>query len=162
MNDKFFIEDYREHKIWYNADTDKFTVELLVEHTWREKGRKSLKECRTAIDSHIKSNAEFKPFKAIRKNWRDGELINIKQVRADGGLVFASGRQKDQIEISEVIEQLKGNKINYFQYDVNYLQWKDEGNIIAQRQEKEMQEHKSKEPSLTPLDLSFVKQFMKP
>ena len=68
MNEKFHIETYREREIYYNADTDKFTVELLIEDGWREKSRKSLKDCRKAIDDHIKENIELSQLLAYTAN----------------------------------------------------------------------------------------------
>lgn len=162
---KHFIEDYREHKIWYNEDTDKFTVELLVDDNWREKGRKSLKECKQAIDSHIKENLEFRPIICFRKAYSlsDGDKVKIEQVRADGGFIMSDDdSDKKRTEISEVLEQLRGNKVVYFNYDANYMEWLFAKEKLKERQLEEMKHMNSKEPKLTPLDLSFVKQFIKP
>jgi len=159
---KHFIEDYREHKIWYNEDTDKFTVELLVEDSWREKGRKSLKECKQAIDAHVKENLEFKPLFAIRKSWSNATKIKIEQVRSDGGFIFSTDTKEKQTEISDVIAQLNGKEYRYFNYDANYIDWLTAKKNLEFKQSLEMTEFKKTEPKLTPLDLSFVNQFIKP
>lgn len=159
---KHFIDDYREHKIWYNEDTDKFTVELLVDNNWSEKGRKSMKECKQAIDAHIKDNLEFRPVVCIRKSWHNAQVVKIEQVRADGGFIFSTDTKDRQTEISEVLEQLHGKKEVYFNYNADYVDWLDNIKALKEKHILEIKEFESKEPKLTPLDLSFVKQFIKP
>lgn len=158
MNDKFHLETYREHEIWYNADTDKFTVELLVECSWHDKGRKSMKDCRKVIDEHIKANFEFKPIKCIRKrsSSSNGEVITVNKVRADGGFILNDG-VKEQTEISEVLNQIKGKEIKYFTFSVDYIEWLDKFKSMENRHKAERMELNNQEPKLEPLDLSFVK-----
>jgi hypothetical protein len=159
-NTKHFICDYREHKIWYNEDTDKFTVELLIEDNRSEKVRKSLTDCKKAIDAHIKANLEFKPFQCIRNSWDTSRVVRIEQVRSDGGFVFTYKGEK-QTEISDVLEQLKGKKSTYFVYNPDYIEWLEQREAIKQRQQAEIGEHLKLKPELTPLDLSFVNDFKK-
>lgn len=157
MENKFLIETYREHQIWYNADSDKFTVELLIEDSWREKGRKSLKDCRKAIDEHIKANAEFKPFICLHIAWGNANIVRVLQVRKDGGLLLDEGQGVTRVEINEPKEQLKGNKNYFFQYNPDYVEWLDKKQQMEQRHKEEYAEMKRQEPKITPLDLSFIK-----
>lgn len=154
--DKFLIETYREHQIWYNADTDKFTVELLIEDSWREKGRKSLKDCRKAIDEHIKANAEFKPFICLHKAYSDATIVKVLQVRKDGGLLLEKNGQT-QTEISQPEQQLNGKTNYFFVYNPDYVEWMDKKQEMIKRHQQELNEMRKQEPALTPLDLSFIK-----
>lgn len=161
QKDRFHLETYREHEIWYNADTDKFTVELLVDNGWREKARKSLNDCRKAIDEHIKSNFEFKPITCIRKGrWEEGIVVKIESVRADGGLIENIDGKKNT-EISRALDHLNGRQINYHEFNHAWVEWKDKVKALRDSQAKEMEELRKLEPQLTPLDLSFVKQIAK-
>lgn len=156
-DNKHFLQDYREHKIYYNEDTDKFTVELLVDDDWREKSRKSMKDCKKAIDDHIKANYQFKPVKCIRKRYSNTSAVTIKQVRADGGFVIEVDG-KLQTEISEVLDQLKGREKSYFNYNPDYVEWLVMLEELRVRHQREYGELRKKEPQLTPLDLTFVKE----
>jgi hypothetical protein len=155
--DKFLVETYREHQIWYNADTDKFTVELLIEDNWRKKGRKSLKDCRKAIDEHIKANVEFEPFMCLHKqSYSDGSIVKLLQVRKDGGLLLEKNG-KTQTEITQPLEQLKGKTNYFFFYNPDYVEWLDKKEQMDKRHQQEAAEMQKLKPELTPLDLSFIK-----
>lgn len=162
MNDKFHIETYREREIYYNADTDKFTVELLIEDSWHEKSRKSLKDCRKAIDDHIKDNIDFKPVTCLYKKYGSARSIKIEQVRSDGGVLFKSKEDKMRIEISEPLEQIKGKANYFFKYDADYIEWLKASAEMEERHSAEKKAHNKTAPELKPLDLSFIKQFIKP
>jgi hypothetical protein len=157
MNEKFHIETYREHEIWYNADKDKFTVELLIDDDWRTKDRKSLKDCRKAIDLHIKTTAEFKPFKIIFR----GRECTVKSVRADGGLLLSWGEGKDFVEISCVLEQLSGKEAFWAinEYNADYIEWLKEQERIEEENSKRLKAHDKIKPQLKLLDLSFIHKF---
>lgn len=164
MKNKFHLETYREHEIWYNADTDKFTVELLVEDNWREKSRKSLNDCRKAIDDHIKQNLEFKPIKCLWKRYDyKGEILSevtIKAVRHDGGFILNQNGQ-DFTEINIPNNQLSGKSIHFFKWNAEYLDFLDEKKKLEEKHKKELQELMSKVPKCEPLDIFFINSYKK-
>lgn len=163
MKDKFHIETYREHEILYNADTDKFTVEILVEDNWSEKSRKSLNDCRKAVDDHIKANNGFNPIDVLYGSWHSKLKypIKIKQVRLDGGFILNRG-SNDYSEVSVVQDQLEGKQVSFFEYNPDYVEYLEKRKLLEQKHENELKELDNSAPKLKPLDLSFVNIYKKP
>lgn len=89
MADKIEIEVYKGQTIFYNEDSDKFECDISVEDKFKSTKRQSLKDARKEIDTFIKLNLEFKPFKCFKKSsyGSDVELVEITGIRTDGKLI---------------------------------------------------------------------------
>jgi len=106
------IEDYKGQEIFYNDDWDKFTCAISIEDKWKETKRSSLKDVRKEIDTFIKLNAEFKPFKMLSKdNWGDIEVMDVTGIRSDGKFLV---KQSDSYTSQNTSDDLMKK---YGQYD---------------------------------------------
>lgn len=106
------IEVYKGQTIQYNEDADKFLCDISIEDRFKTTKRQSLKDVRKEIDSFIKINAEFKPFKVFKKDtWGDITALNITGIRSDGKfLLERSGNYTSQETMKKLVE-------DYAQYD---------------------------------------------
>lgn len=86
---KIEIEQYKGQTIYYNEDNDKFECDISIEDNAKSTKRQSLKDVRKEIDTFIKLNLNFVPFKVLTKSW--GDEINVRDVlaiRTDGKFVI--------------------------------------------------------------------------
>jgi len=98
---KIEIEQYKNQTIFYDDDSDKFTCDITVEEAYQSKTRKSLKEIRKEIDTFIKLNLEFKPFKCLYKDGYGDKgftIVDIIAIRSDGKLVRKGGYSNDHLD----------------------------------------------------------------
>lgn len=90
---RYEIETYKGQTIEYDDDYDKFICDITIEDKFKNTKRSSLKDVRKEIDSFIKLNAEFKPFKAIFKseyNNKDFYVATVESIRTDGKFVVST------------------------------------------------------------------------
>ncbi len=102
---KFEIEVYKGQTIEYDDDYDKFICEISIEDKYKKSKRSSLKEVRKEIDSFIKINAEFKPFKALFKSEygeKDFSVHTVEAIRTDGKFVVSGGYSKSHYGKNEM------------------------------------------------------------
>ena len=59
------IEDYKGFEIFYDEDSDKFITTMELNNVVKEPKRASLKALRQEINTFVKLNLEFKPFKIL-------------------------------------------------------------------------------------------------
>lgn len=145
MADKIEIEVYKGQTIFYNEYSDKFECDISVEDKAKSVTRKTPKDVRKEIDSFIKLNLEFKPFKCLMKSWGDSfDIINVSAIRTDGKLVNSSGSHLDKDDMKKLLE---------YNADVEarYLEMQKEREAFNISQKKELAELLSK---LKPIDLS--------
>lgn len=89
---KFEIETYKGQTIEYDDDYDKFCCDISIEDKYKQTKRLSLKDIRKEIDSFIKLNADFKPFKAIflsEYGDKDFSIKNVESIRTDGKFIIS-------------------------------------------------------------------------
>lgn len=87
---KYEIEVYKGQTIEYDDETDKFVCEININDNTKHSKRGSLNDLRKEIDTYIKNNLEFKPFKALLKDkYGDGfDIYDIKGIRTDGQFII--------------------------------------------------------------------------
>lgn len=85
------IENYREFKIFFNNNNEKFYFET---ESYSD-GSKSLSVVKKKIDEYIKSNMEFIPFKIINKF--KFEIKDVIGIRSDGRFIVNENGRKEQI-----------------------------------------------------------------
>ena len=73
-DNKHLIENYRGHDIYYDEDSEKFVCDISIEDNAKSTARISLKACRLEVDSFIKENLNFKPFKVMFFGDFDGSV----------------------------------------------------------------------------------------
>ena len=88
-DNKHHIENYRGHDIYYDEESEKFVCDISIEDRAKSTSRISLKTCRQEIDSFIKENLDFKPFKIMHFVTFDGDCDEreVVGVRSDGAMV---------------------------------------------------------------------------
>lgn len=91
---KIKIENYKGQLIEYDDDYDQFVCEMSSEDKWKKTKRMSLVAVRKEIDTFIKTNADFKPFKVLdlgEYDKSDFKVLDISGIRTDGKLVSQEG-----------------------------------------------------------------------
>lgn len=85
---KYEIETYKDQTIYYDEFSDCFMCEITKEDKFKITKRNKLADVRKEIDSFIKANLNFKPFKVLKYE-RYGGLreVVIGAIRADGTFV---------------------------------------------------------------------------
>ena len=86
---KIPIEEYKGQAIEYDDDYDKFVCDISIEDKFKTAKRASLKDLRSEIDQFIKLNLDFKPFKALWKDYDSPQIRYIQAIRTDGKLVVS-------------------------------------------------------------------------
>jgi hypothetical protein len=87
---KFEIETYKGQSIEYDDDADKFVCDISIEDKNKSTKRMSLADVRKEIDTFIKVNADFKPFKTLLMDKYDKKSFDIGEVtaiRTDGKFI---------------------------------------------------------------------------
>ena len=148
---KLEIEVYKGQTIFYNEYSDKFECDITVEDKFKSTKRQSLKDVRKEIDTFIKLNLEFKPFKCFMKGTygSDVDLVEITGIRTDGKLVKKNkfNYSSDQLGKKD-IERL----CNYdSEIEQTLLDLEKQNDEVNKKYRIEKQELIAK---LTPLDLS--------
>jgi|ERR1039457_1074918 hypothetical protein len=98
---KYEIETYKGQTIEYDDDYDKFICDISVEDKYKNTKRSSLKDIRKEIDTFIKINAEFKPFKAFFLSTygdKDFDEYEVSAIRSDGKYVVSKGSYKSHFD----------------------------------------------------------------
>ena len=96
---KHFIETYRGHDIYYDENSEKFTCDISIEDNFKSTSRVSLKACRQEIDTFIKDNLNFKPFKLFNFGYHLDFTGDINEYEAigvrshDGALIIEGESQ---------------------------------------------------------------------
>lgn len=94
---KYEIENYKGQLIEYDDDYDKFICEISIEDKFKTTKRLSLSDVRKEIDSFIKLNADFKPFRCLeidKYDSKDFKIINVVAIRTDGKFVtYTNGNE---------------------------------------------------------------------
>jgi len=102
---KIEIEQYNGQTIFYDDNSDKFTCDITVEEAYGTKSRKSLTEIRKEIDTFIKLNLNFKPFKAIfsgEYRWSEFGEGNVSAIRTDGKFIVDFGRRSSHYDTKDM------------------------------------------------------------
>src|SRR5258706_11497867 len=87
---KYEVETYKGQAIEYDDDTDKFVCDISTEDKFKSTKRLSLKDVKKEIDTFIKINADFKPFKALELDDFDKKsfkVVEVTAIRSDGKFV---------------------------------------------------------------------------
>lgn len=117
---KIEIEQYKGQTIEYDVDNDKFVCDITIEDRTKTSKRGSLKDLRKEIDTFIKQNLEFKPFKLFEKKSYNQTLhmISVEGVRTDGKFTYTpDGSTRNRI-IDFEAEIRSGDEFYYFDTDV--------------------------------------------
>lgn len=72
---KYEIETYKDQTIYYDEQYDYFICDISIEDGWKQTKRNKLADVRKEIDSFIKANLNFKPFKALSYSAYGGRRI---------------------------------------------------------------------------------------
>lgn len=144
------IEVYKGQTIEYDDENDKFICDISIEDKNKSTKRMSLKDVRKEIDNFIKTNLEFKPFKALflsRYGGVDFFVYAIEAIRTDCKFIVNTGGGKshyDQMDMKLAM-----------QYDADIVnegkRLKNELDAAKNKYYEGMKELCSK---LTPMDLS--------
>ena len=87
------VDNYRGFEINFSTDNERFSFSF-DEGSWHEK--QSYAACKTKIDSFLKDNANFKPFKIRDKN--SGTVHDVIGIRKDEKFIFINYKgEKDQL-----------------------------------------------------------------
>ncbi len=156
---KFEIETYKGQLIEYDDEYDKFLCDISVEDKYKSAKRISLKDMRKEIDTFIKLNVDFKPFKALFLDNYGGksfESKNIIAIRTDGKFVI----------------QEKGNSKSYYDkkamnrammYDAEIVKEQKNLSDIADKANSDYREAlKELCTKLKPVDLSKFEHIINP
>lgn len=94
---KFEIETYKGQLIEYNDENDKFICDIVIEDKFKSTKRLSLTDVRKEIDTFIKLNVDFKPFKVLATDgWNNNNfaVLIVSAIRTDGKFVtYKEGNQ---------------------------------------------------------------------
>lgn len=104
---KYEIETYKDQTIYYDEQYDYFICDISIEDGWKQTKRNKLADVRKEIDSFIKANLNFKPFKALSYSAYGGvKEWEISSIRTDGKFVSGGksnyNRHLDYKEVSEM------------------------------------------------------------
>lgn len=85
----FEIETYKGQTIEYDDECDKFICDISIEDKHKITKRLSLGDVRKEIDTFIKLNADFKPFKVLELDYsdRDFNVLQVSGIRTDGKFI---------------------------------------------------------------------------
>lgn len=149
---KIEIQVYKGQTIHYDEDYDKFECEISVEDKFKTTKRQSLSDVRKEIDTFIKLNVDFKPFKALLLDYNLSYFkeIYVSAIRTDGKFIVS-----DSVDSSYKSHYGKKEMAKVMVYDYDAIKTK-------QKLKKELDELKVKYDTLmkevlstlTPIDLS--------
>ena len=166
---KHFIETYRGHDIYYDENSEKFTCDISIEDNFKSTSRVSLKACRQEIDTFIKDNLNFKPFKLFNFGYHLDFTGDINEYEAigvrshDGALIIEGESQytkgekrKEYKKAGEYgAEGLAAYNADLFNIE---KEWK-EHEAIWDKKKKELKAKANK--LLKPIDWTYIEQFKK-
>jgi len=123
------IEQYKGQTIEYDIENNKFVCDITIEDRDKTTSRQSLKDVRKEIDTFIKLNLEFKPFKVFEKRSYGSELeiINVLGIRTDGKFTCKSERYPDRrgFELIDFEKEMRGGD-EFYEYDAEIVKEKKE------------------------------------
>src|SRR5436190_9489324 len=150
---KYEIENYKGQLIEYDEDHDKFVCDISIEDKFKTTKRLSLKDVKKEIDTFIKLNIDFKPFKclAIYKYDKDDFTdLNVSAIRTDGKFITFKEGQENYKSHSD-----KKDALYWRVYDADIIKEKEElekeKEAVILKYRNAMKELCTK---LTPIDLS--------
>jgi hypothetical protein len=154
---EYKIEVYKGQTISYNDSLDKFTCEISIEDKHKATKRQSLDDVRKEIDTFIKLNLDFKPFKIIMKDsYGDSFSVkNISAIRTDGKFVAGDGNYKSHLGAKEMK--------NAMVYDFDIVEAKQKLEDIFEQARVDYKKGVAELcEKLVPMDLSKYQHIMNP
>lgn len=120
---KHEIETYKDQTIYYDEFSDCFICEITKEDKFKITKRNKLADVRKEIDSFIKANLNFKPFKALRLDYNSSlKLVEVGAIRTDGIFIDVTNPSyKQQIPYNE-IEKVKKFDQDILDLNKDYLE----------------------------------------
>lgn len=143
------IEIYKNNQIVYNDEIDKFECKIELNGETKSTKRQSLADVRKEIDTFIKLNLHFKPFKAFFINkWADSSIEEktVSAIRTDGKFVINNGE--------------KGNHSYY--YDKKEMQLARIFDAEISKGIKDLKEYAKKVQAETSKEIKALIETMKP
>jgi len=92
---KIEIETYKGQTIFYDEDADKFVCDITIEDKNKNTKRQSLVDVRKEIDTFIKMNVDFIPFRAFKLDSYDKKSFKecfVSAIRSDGKFVISDDK----------------------------------------------------------------------
>lgn len=173
MSKDHLIEEYRTFKIYYDEGEDIFFSELKDRYELRnEPKRASLKSLKQEIDKYFKLNLEFIPFHTYYGTDSDKKVIKICSVKSDGGLIYEM-QDKTDYHYNKGRQHLSASDLWGKEYDGRKKDPKlfivNEMNATLREEIKKLKLEREKvdkkidflKKKFEPLDLSFIKDFIK-
>lgn len=111
---KIHIEEYKGQTIEYDIDYDKFVCDISIEDKFKKAKRGSLVDMRKEIDTFIKLNLEFKPFKVLSYDWGSFGVKVVESVRTDGSFVL----RKPEGGSADHVPPSKMDKYSVYDHDL--------------------------------------------
>lgn len=116
-NEKIKIADYKNHIIFYDEDDDKFSTTFELKDDVKTKKRSSLKDIKKDIDTYLKDNKNFKPFKLIKKQKYSNnfEIVNVIGLRTDNKYIIEGKYSNSYISVDKLSDDDAYDQ--YYEYD---------------------------------------------
>lgn len=119
------IEQYKGQTIEYDVENDKFVCDMTLNDRDKTTKRGALKDLRKEIDTFVKDNLGFKPFKIFRKKSYQHDTVNIihvKGIRTDGKFTCIDTKYPDRkgFELLDFKHDTEGGD-SFYQYDSDFI-----------------------------------------
>jgi hypothetical protein len=164
------ITTYKEIKIYYSEESDKFHCEVVVdrekynkEDRWsnpKKIRRASLKEVKNEIDSYIKKNLEFEPFECYLPDYSGDVSVasrhKVLGLRKDGSFITES--IKHRMRSFTPFEEVEKSCLVDPQIEEEFKKIKAERSKALDNYDEKLKELNSR---LKPVDVSKYKVLLK-
>ena len=105
------IENYRKFDIYFNTEEE--TFHCISDYYDTEQKKKTYASAKKAIDEYIKENAEFKPFFALRYDWKFKNDFGFP-ISNESNKVTVTGIRKDRRFVMDAEQISESDEIRYF------------------------------------------------